>query len=96
VKYLLLIPILLLSGCGKTEGLKAVPAGGFLPADVSPSALTAVIEYENLNRFGQPIRSIETTENGGREIKLRVVTGSAETYFTLVPSSSGWQISDVQ
>jgi hypothetical protein len=96
VKYLLLIPILLLSGCGKTEGLKEVPAGGFLPPDVAPSALTAVIQYENLNRFGQPIRSISTTENSGKEIKLRVVTGSTESYFTLTPDSSGWQISDVQ
>jgi hypothetical protein len=96
VKYLLLIPILLLSGCGKSEGLTQVPAGGYLPADVAPSALTAVIQYENLNRFGQPIRSISTTENSGKEIKLRVVTGSSETFFTLIPDSSGWQISDVQ
>ena len=96
MKYLLLIPILLLSGCAKAEGLKEVPASGYLPADVAPDALTAVIEYENLNHFGQPIRSISTTENNGRQIKLRVVTGSAQTYFTLVNSSGSWQISDIQ
>ena len=96
MKYLLLIPILLLSGCAKSEGLKEIPASGYLPADVAPDALTAVIEYENLNRFGQPIRSISTTENNGRQIKLRVVTGSAQTYFTLVNSSGGWHISDIE
>ena len=92
----LLLPLLLLTGCGKTEGLAAVPDSGFLPADVAPGALTEVINYENLNRFGEKISAINAIENSARQIKLRVVTGDVESLFTLKSLGKSWQIVDVQ
>ena len=92
---LLLIPLLLLSGCGKTEGLSAVPLGGYLPADVEIDALNEVISYENLNRYGEQIKMITAIENRKYELRLRVVTGDVENIFTLNKRSGHWEIEEV-
>jgi hypothetical protein len=94
--FLSILPLLLLSGCAKTEGLTAVPNGGFLPTNVAPAALTQVITYEDLNRSGEQISSISEIENSRDQIKLRVVTGDSESIFTLTGQSGNWQIVDVQ
>lgn len=92
----LLLPILLLSGCAKPEGLTSLPPTGYLPSDVDVAALDEVINYESVNRYGESIKSITPTENGKDEIKLLVVTGDLESLFTLHRTVSGWQIVDVQ
>ena len=92
----LLLPILLLSGCARPEGLTSLPPVGFLPTDVDVAALNEVINYENVNRYGQEIESIATTKKSDTEIKLLVRTGEVESLFTLQLIDGGWQIVDVQ
>ena len=92
----LLLPILLLSGCAKTEGLTSLPDTGYLPVDVDVAALNEVINYESVNKYGQEITSISATKNTEREIKLLVRTGDADSLFTLQKLSGAWQIVEVQ
>lgn len=91
----LALPILLLSGCANTEGLAAMPISGYLPTDVDVSALNEVINYENLNRYGEEIKSITPIEKRARELKLRVVTSESENVFVLELLDGSWQISEV-
>ena len=96
MKFIFALSFLLLTGCAKTEGLKTVPTGGFLPGDVPAEALTEVIAYENLNKYGSAISQIVVAENKTDSIKLRVVAGDAESLFSLKPNGGSWQIASVQ
>lgn len=89
------IPLLLLTGCARSEGLAAVPLGGYLPADIDVGALNEVINYENLNRYGEQIRLITTIESRRDSLRLRVVTGEDENVFTLNKVDGQWQIEEV-
>ena len=96
MKYLALcIPLLLLSRCANTEGLASVPISGYLPSDVDVAALNEVIDYENLNKYGEEIKSITPIEKRRSELKLRVITGDSENVFVLNLVDGGWQISEV-
>ena len=103
VKYtLLILPILLLSGCARAEGSLLI--GGevrnYLPQDVPSGALNAVINYVNsawasAHISGSnpvSITGISTEENSAAEIKLRVITSTSSVLFTLQPIDSIWSV----
>lgn len=84
------ISILLLSGCGRAEGVLTIPAlaDSFLPADVALGALDAVINSLD----GAEIKSIDTLENTPGEIKLQVDVSDQNLLFTLKPDGAKWRI----
>ena len=89
-----LISILLLSGCAGPSGLVAIPDGGFLPPSVPTLALGEVIDYAQINNFGE-IKSIFPITNQRALIRLRVLTSEKDSLFTLVSKENSWQISEV-
>jgi hypothetical protein len=89
-----LISVLLLSGCAGPSGLVAIPDGGFLPPNVPTLALGEVIDYAQLNNFGE-IKSIFPVTNQSALIRLRVLTSEKDSLFTLISKSNNWQISEV-
>ena len=95
MKYLIaFVSTLLLSGCAGPSGLVAIPDGGFLPPSVPTLALGEVIDYAQINNFGE-IKSILPITNQSALIRLRVLTSEKDSLFTLVSKENTWQISEV-
>ena len=100
-KLALLVSMLLLSGCARSEGaLVLASSQPYLPADIPPSALDSVIYYVqdswvNAHLSGSDpvqITDIKVAEKRSDEIKLDVATNSSQVLFTLQNVAGQWVV----